>query len=143
MKRLVAGLVFVLGMSQAHALHCTLNKENPKQQGTFDQTVFSAIEVLKGGAKNQLILVKPDNSIVENFDFRSVDTLEKWKAIDKGIMAVITRNDDNTLAIGTGSVDISKKDNMLPMDALAIGTEGKLLSVMNFAKKLSLSCFTF
>jgi hypothetical protein len=143
MKKVVAGLVFVVGMGQAHALHCTLDKENPKQQGTFDQTVFNAIEVLKGGAKNQVILVKPDNSIVENFDSRSVDTIEKWQAIDKSIMAVITRNDDNTLAIGTASVDMTKKDNILPMDALAIGTEGKLLSVVNFAKKLSLSCFTF
>lgn len=142
MKKIMAVVVFMAGIGQANALVCTLNKENPTKQGQFDQNVFQSLEVLKGGAKQQLILVKPDGTVVENFDFKSVDTIEKWNAIDKSIMAVITRNEDNTLAIGTASVDVSKKENIMPMDALAIGTEGKILSVMNFSKKLALSCFS-
>ena len=51
-------------------------------------------------------------------------------------------NPDNTLAIGTASVDISKTENIMPMDAMAIGSEGKILSVTNFAKKIAFSCFS-
>ncbi len=143
MKKVVAGLVFVLGMSQAHAIKCNLKKENPIHKGSYDQEVFVNLEVLKNGVTGQAVLVKPDNSIVENFDYRSIDTYEKWKAIDKSIVTVVTRSEGNLLSIGIGSVDISNKDNMLPMEALAVGKDAKQLGIMSLSKKLFLFCHNF
>lgn len=140
MKKIIAVAAFMAGIGQAHALVCTMNKENPTKKGQFDQNVFQPLEVLKGGAKQQLILVKPDGSIEENFDFKTADSIEKIKALDKSIVAVITRNEDDTLSIGTASVDVSRKKNIMKMDALVIGTEGKILMVINFSKKLALTC---
>lgn len=141
MKKMILGFLLMVGTTQAQALQCTLNTENSKKPGSFDQAIFNSIEVLKGEAKHQVIVIKPDGSVLENVDFATLKTEEQWKTIDKSIFAVITRSVDNTLAIGTGTVDVSQKENILPMDAMAIGTEGKVLSVMNFKKKLSFSCY--
>lgn len=142
MKKIL-GLIVLLSFTQANALVCTLNKENPNVKGQFDQSLFKnqPLEVLKVDAKQELILVKLDGTVLENYQFSSIKTPEDIKAIDQSVMAVITRNADNTLAIGVGKIDASNSQNISPLYSMAIGTEGKILSVMDFSQHMAFSCF--
>lgn len=133
-------MIMFLSTTQAHALYCTLNRENPKNKGQYDQPLLYATEVLKNGIKQQLVLIKVSGEVVENFDFSLLTLPQDLISIDKAIFAVVTRNEDNTLTIGIGGVDTSKTDNITPMYSMAAGNQGKYMTIIDFTHKLALAC---
>ena len=140
MKKILLALIFLTGISNAHALHCSMAKENPEKPGTYDQVLFNTVEVLRGGAKQEILVVNNDGSLVRNFTRDYVNTRERASLIQNAIIVVVIRNADNSLVLGSGYLDITQTDNMLRSPAIASSPDGRYLFLLNSVNKTALTC---
>lgn len=141
MKNAILALIVAIGLTQqSQAAHCGLNKENPAVKGQYDQPLFSSLEFLKSGAKQELVAVKTDGTIVENFDFSTIHSPADVASIDKATIAWVTRNQDNSIAIGLAYVDMSKTEDLLQSSVMALGDVTKILGVFDVSHGLALTC---
>lgn len=142
MNKLFGILTLFVGLN-AHALSCTLFGENPNKPGEFDQllTKNASIEVLKDGAVSQNLLVKLNGDVIENFDFTSIKSTD-LESLDQAVLASVHRNvADKTLSLTVSRIDASNTKHLMSALSMALGTEGQLLSIINFAAKVSFICF--
>ncbi len=142
MKKLILALTLSLVATNAHALSCSLTKQVSTSHGEETRTLFTG-EVLKNGAKAQVVVVQRDGRIQDSFDFMAVRDINAWNTLDKAVFAMFSISDDGkVLVLGLGHVDMSKHENVLPISAMAYGTpSSQYIGVTDFQSKLSLSCY--
>lgn len=143
MKKMITILAFLIA-GQANALECSLYTQNPKApEGQFDFPIFENIEVLKNNSTEQVMLVKPDGTLVEDMNTIPINNEEDLKALDKSIVVFFSKTDEQTLGMGLASVDASHPDDGMPIDSFTLGSLGKILNLVDFKKQLSLLCMEF
>lgn len=135
MTTFIAALI--LGtVAQAKTI-CTINKENPKEEMTFDQTVFSG-EV----QDSEIFVLKPNGSLVRNFNLEGINSEAEFKGLDKSTIISVSKQENGMYGITVGTFDVSKGEtNALPMDAMALGSSDKVLNLIAAKKDLSIACF--
>lgn len=137
MKMTVILAALMIGtMAQAKTL-CTINKQNPKEEMTFDQTIFSG-EV----QDSEIFVLKPDGSLVRNFKLDGIKSEAEFRRLDKSTIISVSKQENGMYGITVGTFDVSKGDsNALPMDAMALGSADKILNLIAAKKDLSVACF--
>jgi hypothetical protein len=132
----ILAALFIGTMAQAKTF-CTINKQNPKEEMTFDQTVFSG-EVQDA----EMFVLKTDGSLARNFKLDSIKSEAEFRQLDKSTIISVSKQENGIYSIAVGTFDVSKIDtNALPMDAIALGSSDKILNLIAAKKGLSIACF--
>ena len=140
MKSVISFTVAVLaissmGLAKAQAkTFCSINQGENSQ---YDRVLFSG-EVL--GPQTFLV----GESSAEPVQLTQIKTMEKWKAINGKSIVTIGVEQDGVHAMSLAHVDLKQKQNVLPMDAMALGAieEGRFLSLIAPNRGLSVNCTT-
>lgn len=127
--------------NQAYALQCSFRTNTPNTVD-YGTGVFEGLAVLKDGATSQTILIKPDNTLVENFDSQATRTIEELTALDGSKLANIIKTNNGGLWANIGIVDISKPSKFI-FEAGAVSADGASIYVMNLLRKHAFTCYTF
>ncbi len=121
-------LLFTTSLAQARTLG-GINTSSG-DENTFDRTLFS-----KELTSPITVLVKKGAQSAELVQLDSLDTPAQWNAINGATLVSFSISDDGQCNIGVVRVDMSQTDNILPLEAMAVGS---LLTLPT--KKLSIVC---
>ncbi|MBK9039597.1 MAG: hypothetical protein IPL83_10605 [Bdellovibrionales bacterium] len=137
MKHVFTITALMLAANLASAMTvCSINTGSSKDL-EFDQVLFSE-EI----SSPRFLLVKNGARAVEEIQLSQFDTEEKWKAIDGATFVTFSIEKNGAYGITVGRVDISKSENILTLDAIAVGSvaDQQFLGLTLPQKNLSLVC---
>ncbi len=134
MKSLIvlAAAVLTIGSQAQAKTTCTINKGANMQ---FDQTVFSG-EVIVG----RMFLVGEKSA--EPILLSQLKSFEQLQAVNGKSIVTIEVHRDGLYSMSVTHVDLKQEQNILPTDAIALGTltEGRFLSLLVPTRGLSVNC---
>lgn len=115
---------------------CNINAGSSKDM-VFDKILYSG--EVRGP---RFFLLKDSLQSVEEVNLDQMNSYEKWKLINGNTFVTFDVEDDGQASIAIGRVDISKSDNILPLEAITVGMLGeqKFLNLIVPQKDLSLLC---
>ena len=131
-----AAMFLVTCVSQAKTV-CNVNAGDPKQDMVFDRTLFTG-EV----TTPRYLLIKAEAQSAEEVQLTQFDSFEKWKAVNGATLVSLSVQENGEYGITVSHLDHSKRSNMLPLDAMAIGpvVDKQFLTLIVPAKNLSVVC---
>lgn len=141
MLKILSVLLISFTVTNSFAAFCSISEEEPNKPRHFTKTALFA-EVLKNGAKSESILRKTDGSFITGFDLSSLDTVQKWQEVDGALLISIGSNAD-WKTISTSTIDSQSKDNLTPIDTMAMSKEKGHLGLIDYRRKLSIQCSGF
>lgn len=139
MKRVITIAALLLSANFASAkANCHINTGSAKDM-VFDRILFSA-EV----SSPRYVLVKKGAQAAQEVQLDQFDTYEKWKAVNGATVVTLSPQQNGEYGITVGHIDISKSENMLPLDAMAIGpvTDQQFLNLILPQANLSVICLS-
>lgn len=125
---------------------CTINGENPSEENTFDQTLFSG-EVLTDGADSQVMFfdLKSKSQIeVKNLENATPDQIKK---LDGAIIfsvfltSSVEKDKNRHLQLSLGRMDMSNPENASVPVAVGSGYYKNTVMVIDQINKVNASCF--
>ena len=128
----VAVLSLVASVGQA-GVSCTVSREG------VNEPLISL-----DGAKQHMVLVSRDLKSAREIELKSLDTKEKWEAINGQTLLTMGSSQPGIAGVTAGFIDFREgSENGLPTEAMAIGFVTKsreFVALMLPLKKLSITC---
>jgi hypothetical protein len=145
MKKAILTTIFAIIASAAASqtafgTTCILSKENPQIRSQFDQIVYSSNGILSEGATYQMIMIKEDGKIVDNFELKREQSLSDLLPYHNASYAWISRATDGSLLLQIGQVDLSNPNQIFKVNSTVMGDSSKGIATFDPVQKLALYC---